>query len=384
MTAKTRIFIEAHMFDHGFEGSATFVAGLYRALLADHPDRYELIIGGQFSEKAIKALGSPRQAIPAIYRSRNRFARLAWDVPRVLRQENPDFAHFQYFTPITKSCDWIVTIHDVLFNDFPEYFPPNYRRMRNMLFPISARRADILTTVSQYSSDRISHWYRINPGRIHVTPNGVEVARVGDAERARARTEGQPMGPYLICVSRFEPRKNQVAVLRAFLAMELWRRGLSLVFVGSRTLESRAFDVALAQAPDAARRAVHMLSGVSSEALNGLVAGAKAAIYPSLAEGFGLPPLEALALGVPSICAKVTAMADFDVLNAFFFDPNVAGSLEEKVESVLSDPVKTSRAASEGARRVVEEYNWQVSAEVLHRAIEDRIASKERARRICP
>lgn len=384
MTVKTRIFIEAHMFDHGFEGSATFVAGLYRALLAAHPDRYELIIGGQFPENAIKAFGSPPQAVAAMYRSKNRFARLACDVPRILRQEKPDFAHFQYFTPITKSCDWIVTIHDVLFNDFPEYFPPNYRRMRNILFPISARRADILTTVSQYSSDRISHWYRINPDRIHVTPNGVEVAGVGNAERAEARAEGQPGGPYLICVSRFEPRKNQVAVLRAFLAMELWRRGLSLVFVGSRTLESPAFDAALAQAPDAARRAVHLLSGVSSEALTGLVAGAKAAIYPSLAEGFGLPPLEALTLGVPSICAKVTAMADFDVLDAFFFDPKVAGSLEEKIESVLSDPLNASLAASEGARRVVEEYTWQVSAEILHRAIEARLESRARARRVCP
>lgn len=379
MKDRVKIFIEAHMFDHGFEGSATFVAGLYRALLAAYPDRYVLIIGGQFPERAINALGSPPQAMPAIYSSKNRFARLASDVPHILRDKKPDFAHFQYFTPIAKSCDWIVTIHDVLFNDFPEYFPPNYRRMRNMLFPISACRADILTTVSQYSRDRISHWYGINPGRILVTPNGVEVAGVGDVERARDRTEGQPEGQYLICVSRFEPRKNQVAVLRAFLVMELWRRGLSLVFVGSRTLESPAFDALLDQAPDAARRAVHLLCGVSSEALTGLVVRAKAAIYPSLAEGFGLPPLEALALGVPSICARVTAMADFDVLDAFFFDPNVVGSLEEKVESVLSDPVKASLAASEGARRVVEEYNWKVSAGVLHRAIEARLASRARA-----
>lgn len=379
MGNKIRIFIEAHMFDHGFEGSATFVAGLYRALLAAHPDCYELIIGGLFPEKAIKALGTPPQAVAARYRSKNRFARLAFDVPRILRKTKPDFAHFQYFTPIAKSCDWIVTIHDVLFNDFPEYFPPNYRRMRNVLFPISARRANILTTVSQYSRNRISHWYRIIPGRIHVTPNGVELAEVGDVERAQARTEGQPKGPYLICVSRFEPRKNQVAVLRAFLALELWRRGLSLVFVGSRTLESPTFDTELARAPDAARSAVHLLSGVSAEALTGLIAGAQVAIYPSLAEGFGLPPLEALALGVPSICAKVTAMAEFDVLDDFFFDPAVAGSLEATIGSVLSDPARARRAAYEGARRVVKEYSWQVSAEVLHRAIETQLASRARS-----
>ena len=336
MTSKTRVFVEAHMFDHGFEGSATFVAGLYRALLAI-------------------------------------------EVPRVLRAARPDFAHFQYFTPIVKSCDWIVTIHDVLFNDFPEYFPPNYRRLRNVLFPISARRANILTTVSPYSSGRISRWYRIGPDRIEITPNGVEPPVVDEHKRAQARAEGQPNGRYLVCVSRFEPRKNQVAVLNAFLAMELWRRGLSLVFVGTRTLTSSAFDNALANAPDAARRTIHVLSGISSEALSGLVAGAEVAIYPSLAEGFGLPPLEALALGVPSICAKVTAMADFDVLEDFFFDPSRAGSLERKLDSVLANPEKARAVAVEGALRVQEQFTWDASAEVLHQAISARLSERTRA-----
>ena len=214
--------------------------------------------------------------------------------------------------------------------------------------------------------------------RVSIFINGVEVNRVGDAQHASARAEGQPDGRYLICVSRFEPRKNHVSLLRAFLAMAMWRRGLLLVFVGSRTLESSAFDVALAQAPDAARRAVHLLTGVSIEALTGLVAAAQATIYPSQAEGFGLPPLEALALGVPSICANVTAMAEFEVLEDFFFDPAVLGSLEEKIRSVLSDHAKAKRAAFEGARRVAEEYSWESSAEVLHRAIQARLAARVR------
>ena len=379
MTKRTRIFIEAHMFDNGFEGSGTFLAGLYQALLTAHPDRYELVIGGRHPEKAIAAFGSPHQAIPARYRSSSRVTRLAVDVPLIIRETNSDFAHFQYFTPVIKSCEWIVTIHDVLFNDFPQYFPRNYRHLRNVLFPLSARRADILTTVSPYSRDRISQWYRIDPDRIVVTPNGVTPVHVGEAEYALARAEGQPMGPYLICVSRFEPRKNQVAVLEAFLEMELWQKGLSLVFVGSKSLTSSAFDELMKNAPEAAMSSIRLLSGVSPEALSGLVAGADAAIYPSLAEGFGLPPLEALAMGVPSICAKVTAMADFDPLEEFFFDPSVSGSLARKLESVLANPEKARIGAAQGARRVKEQFSWAASAEVLHNLISARIAAREQA-----
>jgi glycosyltransferase involved in cell wall biosynthesis len=365
----TKIFIEAHAFDHGFEGSATYLAGLYRSLLKCYPDQYSLVVGGQHPEKAIAALGSPPQAIPAKYRSRNRITRLSIEVPRILRETKPDFAHFQYFTPIVKSCRWIVTIHDVLFNDFPQYFPLPYRGVRNLLFPLSASRADILATVSPYSRDRISHWYGIPSERILVTPNGVELSKVDNRARTSARAEGQPNGRYLICVSRFEPRKNQIAVLNAFLAMELWRRDLSLVFVGARTLKSPEFDKALANAPDGARRKVHILPSVSAEALVGLFAGAEAAVYPSLAEGFGLPPLEALGMGIPSICANVTAMADFDVLQNFFFDPACTGSLEKKLADILANPKKAQADAVDGAWRLGQQYSWSASAEILHRAI---------------
>lgn len=379
MTDRTRVFVEAHMFDHGYEGSATFVAGLYRALLAAYPDRYELVLGGRNPQNAMTALGSPPQAVPAPYRSAGRFGRLAFDVPRIVRQTGADYAHFQYFTPPTKQCGWIVTIHDVLFNDFRRYFPKSYRRLRNVLFPLSARRADILTTVSDYSRERIAYWYGLDPDRIVVTPNGVESAAVSAQHRAMARAAGQPNGRYLICVSRFEPRKNQAAVLAAFVEAALWRRGVSLVFVGARTLNSPAFDAAWAAAPDEARAAVHFLSDLPPEALTAMIAGAEAAVYPSLAEGFGLPPLEALAQDVPSICARVTAMADFRFLEPFFFDPALPGDLTRRLAGVLDAPDKARAAAATARAAMLDHYSWARAAEALHGQIAAR--AKERPRR---
>ncbi|MAX00349.1 MAG: hypothetical protein CMN72_12060 [Sphingomonas sp.] len=374
MTAPTNIFIEAHMFDHGFEGSGSFIAGLYRALLAAHPDRYALVVGGLHPERALAALGNPAQARAAPYRTDNRIARLAVDIPRIMREERVDFAHFQYFTPIVKQCAWIVTIHDVLFNDFPEFFPKNYRRMRNILFPLSARRADILTTVSRYSRDRIAHWYGIDPSRIAITPNGVEPA---DTPAGQAVAAGRPDGRYLICVSRFEPRKNQAAVLEAFVAQQLWERGISLVFVGARTLQSPAFDAVWAQAPEAARAAVRFLSGLSSQDLAALIAGAEVAVYPSLAEGFGLPPLEAIAHGVPCACARVTAMADFDFLEPFFFDPAQPDALGQVIARMLDAPQQARAQAAAARTRMLEEYAWARAAETLHREIDAHLRSRQ-------
>lgn len=172
-----RLFVDAHLFDHGFEGAASFIHGLYMALVRQHPGFFEVHLGCANPEKVLANFEGDRHFKAVRYHSANKFVRLAYDIPRAIAQVKPQLAHFQYFTPLIKTCPWIVTIHDVLFNDFPQYFPPGYARLRNVLFPLSARRADILTTVSPYSQERIAAWYQIALARIHVVPNGVARSR---------------------------------------------------------------------------------------------------------------------------------------------------------------------------------------------------------------
>ena len=376
---RVRLFVEAHAFDHGFEGSATFIAGLYRALLGIYPDKYELFVGGYHPEKAIEALGNPKHAHPIAYRHKNRFLRLTFDVPRAIRLSQADLAHFQCFTPITKSCDWIVTIHDLLFNDFPQYFPPNYRLMRNILFPLSARRADILTTVSNYSKDRISHWYGLDPNRIHIVPNGIEAVETGAFENAAAPTVGPPEGKYLLCVSRFEPRKNQLVVLEAFIRGCLWERGISLVFVGARTLPSPGLDRAISSLPSEARTKVYFLENVPASGIHALFANAEAAIYPSLAEGFGIPPLEALSFQTPSLCGNITAMSEFKFLAPFFFDPTSSTQLLDLIIPILENPERFKRIAAKASTEMMEQYSWERAAVALHQQISRRSYSRDRS-----
>ena len=363
---RIRIFVDGHVFDRGFEGAGSFISGIYRALLQEYPERYTLILGCNEPKRATEFFRGISGVEYYEYGFSNRYLRLLVDVPRAVSRSAADFAHFQYFTPVIKNCPWIVTIHDVLFNDFPQYFPAGYSRLRNLLFPISARRADILTTVSGYSRGRISYWYGIPPSCIHVVPNGVKPSEVSNGHI-------DIEGDYLLCVSRFEPRKNQALLLEAYLKGEFWKRGISIVFVGARSLPVAKFDRLLEKMPAEARRRVILLSGISESELTRLYQGALASVYPSLAEGFGIPPVEAAILGTPSLCARNTAMTDFNFLDEFMFDAGDPDNLLGRLTWVLDHRDDARRLALGHSRQALEEYTWPRAAHALHRLIEGRI-----------
>lgn len=369
-----RLFVDAHQFDNGFEGSASFIQGLYLALVRQRPGQFEIYLGCASPDKVLANFEGDLHFKAIQYRSKNRFRRLTYEIPVAINSVRPDFAHFQYFTPLIKTCPWIVTIHDVLFNDFPEYFPPGYARVRNILFPLSARRADLLTTVSPYSKERIAAWYGIEPQRINVVPNGVNPNHTGEPDLLPPSPEvaaliSSPTG-YVLCVSRFEPRKNQAAILQAFVDGGFWTQGMSLVFVGSRTLGGGDFDAAFATIPTAAKDKILFLQGLSFLDVQRLYAHAVAAVYPSLAEGFGMPPLEAAVAGTPSLCARNTAMSDFALLSPYFFDANDRGELTDKLRDVVEHRDAHRQLAGSIALDVQEQYAWSAAAHEFGRLID--------------
>ncbi len=165
-----KIFVDCHVFDGNFQGTTTYLKGLYSELIKDQ--KFHFVFGSRNINFLETIFGKHENVSYIQYKSTNKFYRLLFDIPRIIKTENIDYAHFQYVVPPFKKCKFIVTIHDVLFLDFPKYFPVGYRLKNNFLFKSSAKSSEIVLTVSEYSKKQIQKHFHIK--KITVTTNAVD------------------------------------------------------------------------------------------------------------------------------------------------------------------------------------------------------------------
>lgn len=361
-----RLFVDGHVFDGPNQGTSTFLRGLYGSLVRlDFP--FEIVVGAQSEDLLEKEPMFGPEVKHVRYHTENRYVRLGVEIPSIIRKYQIDYAHFQYFCPPIKNCRWIVTIHDLLFNDFPSEFPLGYRLLRNLLFRYSAHRAEINTTVSEYSQYAIERDFGVPASQVHVLPNGVDeqffkpYLQEESLQRIRA---AYGVDRYLLYVSRLEPRKNHEILARAFFELALDQQGYHLVFVGRRSLPTPELDRYLVGLTVDQRGAFHHFEDVTQQDLMDFYKGAELFVYPSKAEGFGIPPIEAAALGIPTLCSNATAMADFHFFGDFLFSPANLCELKNKlVHALLSGKADIDKDA---VRKTIQSrYSWDRTAYIL-------------------
>lgn len=359
-----RILIDCHCFDYSTsEGINTYIRGLYGALTVVARD-IDFYFAAREIGKLQRIFGDAPNIHYVALAAKGRVHRLLTEIPSVVRKYGIDVAHYQYTAPLIKNCKTIVTLHDILFKDYPSLFPLSYRLTKGALFELSARRADLLLTVSEYSRRRISSHFGIPLSKIHVTPNAVsEDFFYIDAGQARAFVKYKCGGKYILYVSRIEPRKNQTALLQAYHEMGLAMKGYDLVFIGRKTLPVPDFDGLLASLTDAEKRHIHVYNQVPYEELKLWYKAASLFVYPALAEGFGIPPIEAGAAGVPCICSDRTAMGDFTFFGENLIDVTDASKLQSSMLANLDSPRVDTTKVSNAIRA---KYNWAAIAEVLY------------------
>ena len=343
------LLVDCHCFDEKTaQGINTYIRGIYSVLPALAPE-IDFYFAARNTDNLRELFGSGRNIHYVRLRSDARMRRLLSEFPAIIKRHRIDWAHFQYVAPLIKNCRTIVTLHDILFREFPQYFPLGYRLWRDPLFRLSARRADLLCTVSAYSRSSISRNYGIPPERIAITPNVIseEFAEVSlEESREFARKNGA--GDYILYISRFEPRKNQLGLLKSWIRLNPRH---DLVMIGNPTLRSRELEEAIAALPAERSRHLHILEGVSFGELKKWYRGASLFVYPTLAEGFGIPPLEAAMAGVPVICSDATAMADFSFFGENLVDIGDSELLDFRIRSLLENPSPPSPAIREEIRR---------------------------------
>jgi alpha-1,3-rhamnosyl/mannosyltransferase len=321
------VLVDADVLGRRRTGDETYVLNLLRHLPAAADGRLRFAAATRHPELVPEGIEAVH--VPA----RSQELRMAWSVPRVLRELRPALAHFQHSLPLRCPCPAVVTIHDLSFEHDSSVMPPHERLVFKTVVPRSARRAARILAVSERTKADIVELYGIPPEKITVTPHGVEpVFSPGD---------GGP-GDYVLLVGSVEKRKNPLAAADA--ASEV---GLPLVVAGP------VRDTELAR--ELERRGAKLRGYVPQEELVELYRGASCLAMPSRYEGFGLPLLEAMATGTPVVATPDPALREVAGEAAVIVEP---GRLAEGIRRALTERVRLVAAGLERARG----FTWEETA----------------------
>jgi glycosyltransferase involved in cell wall biosynthesis len=377
---RPRIGVDFHAFDGAFQGSRSHLLGVYGEAIQRAPefDFVFLCAEPERLRAAHPAFGaSNAQCVPLP--AKGGFARLGWQLAIAQRRYRLDLLHVQHRMPFIPLGRCAVTMHDALFETHPQFFPKRVVRLARAAGLLAVMRASLLLTVSDFSRREIARLYGVDPGAVVVTGNGVDTARFhpaaddggeawNGADRVRAR--GLEPGGYIASVGRLEPRKNHLNLVRAWALLPEPR--LPLVLVGQRDLEQD--EVFAEVAARGLQDGVKFLEQVGDDELPALLRHARVFAYPSFAEGFGMPVLEAMASGVPVVASDVAALAELAGGAALLADPDEPQAIADAIERLLHDDELRRRLVAQGLA-VAARHRWDDAARALLAAFKRHFAA---------
>lgn len=296
-------------------------------------------------------------------RPHNPMLRIPFAFPAALLAHKIDLAHFQYVAPPLCSCPTIVTIHDISFEFFPEYFNPRERARMKLLIPLSGRRAAHVITISEYSRQQIIQTYRLPEERVTITYLGVspKFCRLPEQDAHLATSRFNLTKPFILGVGNVQPRKNLIRLIRAYARLRQEKSiPHDLVLVGQMAWKAEQILEEIDKL--GIKDAVHTTGYVSENELVGLYNRADLFVYPSLYEGFGLPIVEAMACGTPVISSDVTCMPEVAGDATLLINPLSEADIASEMLRVIDNPVLADTLRSKGFDQS-KKFNWRTAAE---------------------
>ncbi|HEV8194161.1 MAG TPA: glycosyltransferase family 1 protein [Ktedonobacterales bacterium] len=292
--------------------------------------------------------------------------------PLAAKQAKARLMHVPHFAPPlrTHSIATVVTVHDVIAMRLPGYRATPAAQGYSRLVARAAKHATAILTVSDYSKQDIIELLDVPAERVRVIREAPapQYRRVTDPERLRAMREKYGLGPrYVLNVGGLDVRKNVRGLIAAFAAVyhSLRERDLQLVIAGNpdRLGTSALFPDWRALAATFSIPQQIVCTPIDEEDLPSLYAGASCFAFTSLYEGFGLPPLEAMACGAPVVCSDRTSLPEVVGSAGVLVDPEDADQLGAALLRVLSDQVYADDLRARGLARA-RQFTWeQVAAQ---------------------
>lgn len=347
-------------------GVGRYVAGLLGALDERNDVSLDVITVRGDSQRWRTA--APGASISAAA-PRSVAGRLAWEqaaMPRLLRDIAPAVHHSTHYTlPRRAKVAKVVTIHDLTLVEHPEWHSRSKALFFAHAIKVAAREAQVLVCVSRTTANRLTARFRL-AGHVMIAPHGVDTERFQPTENREGldaealRLIGVTV-PYVLYLGTVEPRKDVPTLVRAFGRISGSHPTLSLVIAGGAWASE---EKRLTRAIDASSHPekIKRLGFVSDNDVPPLLRQSAAVVYPSIEEGFGLPALEALACGAPTVTTRGSAMEEFTDGGALMFDPGDDATLAELIHQlVIGDPTLDARRSAGLA--IAAAHTWEASAE---------------------
>jgi glycosyltransferase involved in cell wall biosynthesis len=293
--------------------------------------------------------------------------RAAWEygrLPRAVRHAGCGLLHgLGSLSPAAPPCRFVLTVHDLIYHHFPASLPRGFRLFMRAVLPRVAKRADRVIVPSQCTAREVVELLGVEAGRVRVVPYGPgnDLHRVADEAAVAAVLHRYGVRrPYVVSVCRAYPHKNLGGLLRALAVLRArGRRDVSLVLVGERVRSGGDLDRLASQLGIA--DAVVFTGFTGQDDLSALYSGADAFAFPSLAEGYGLPILEAMACGTPVVASDASAVPEAVGGAGVVADARDPEAFATALGRVLDDAGLRGRLGASGKARAAS-FSWEKTA----------------------
>ncbi|GAB6061134.1 glycosyltransferase family 4 protein [Desulfonatronum parangueonense] len=349
-------------------GTETYAAGLLRGL-ADVDDQLEYIVFVNQESSLWPLPDIPAmQRVVCPVRATNRLQRLVFEqtrLPALAREHSLDLMHsLGYVTPIFNSCPSVVTIHDMNTKGHGRSMPLWKRMILSLLVRRGAYASRAVITISEFSRNEINAHLGLPLDRIHVVHLASDLSDEYLSEQSESASEShlpdppeELAGPYILAFASQSPHKNIPRLIEAFARIAP-SFPHNLVLAGHLPQDGAA-DAAIARWGLADR--VRVTGFLPRDRVMRLMEKAELFVFPSLYEGFGLPVLEAQALGTPVACSQRGALPEIAGESAVYFDPEQVLDMAATLAHILSDEELRTQLAVKGISNL-SRFSWTAAA----------------------
>lgn len=372
-----RIAIDIRNVGKGRTGDEVVFFNLIKSLaVLDHKNEYLLLTdrNPKTDEQLQKSINSMNlsvnfKVVPLREKGANRFLWNSWILSKYLRKNPVDILQVQYITPffISRKIKIVTIVHDVSFKVFPELIGKTDLFFLNILMPLSLKRADKIIGVSQFTASEIMKYYAIAENKIDWIYNAVAdnfTKSISEEQLEAVRKKYNLPQNFILYIGTLQPRKNLPALIEAYVKISIaTRKDLKLVLAGGK---GHNFDARIDEYIKNYSLQDHVfLPGFIDEADKpALFKLARIFCFPSLYEGFGIPIIEAMTLGIPVLVSNIPSHKEVIGNAALAFDVDNADDFAQKLTQLIANELLRAELIQKG-REQIAKFSWLQTAEKM-------------------